>query len=144
MRSALVVLIGMSLVLFFTATSAQAPDARIDAEAVRAAVERALAAAPRTLERLTSPAQAGVRLVDVEVQQNGTAQQIDIDLSQKALTYAPAGDVERLIDHLLAATAPLTAGARNVEYRFLVDGLPLDQFLPRPVQQPSVSSPRAI
>ncbi len=136
-------LIGMSLGLFLTATSAQAPDARIDAVAVRAAVERALGAAPPALERLTSPMQAGVRLVDVEVQQNGPAQQIDIDLSQKALTYDPAGDVERLIDHLLAATAPLTAGARDVEYRFLVDGVPLDQFLPRVRQQPSISS-RAI
>jgi N-acetylmuramoyl-L-alanine amidase len=144
MRSAPVVLIGMSLVLFFTATSAQAPDARLDAAAVRAAVENALATAPRTFERLTSPAQAGVRLVDVDVQQDGTAQRIDIDLSQKALTYDPSGDVERLIDHLLAATAPLTAGARDVEYRFLVDGLPLDQFLPRTRQQPSISSPRAI
>ena len=143
MRSVPVVLIGSSLVLFLTATSAQAPDARIDAAAVRLAVERALATAPRSLERLTSPMQAGVRLVNVEVQQNGTAQQIDIDLSQKAITYDPSGDVERLIDHLLAATAPLTAGARNVEYRFLVDGLPLDQFLPRVSQQTPIS-PRAI
>src|SRR5688572_13576480 len=131
MRSVPVLLVAASLVLFLTATSAQAPDARIDAGAVRAAIERALATAPRTLERLASPVQAGVRLVDIDVQQNGTAQQIDIDLSQKALTYDPSGDVERLLDHLLAATAPLTAGARDVEYRFLVDGLPLDQFLAR-------------
>jgi N-acetylmuramoyl-L-alanine amidase len=77
------------------------------------------------------------------VTQDGSAQQIVIDLSQKALTYDPGGDLERLLDHLLTATAALTAGAGDVEYRFLVDGLPLEQFLPRVANQTRIS-PRAI
>jgi N-acetylmuramoyl-L-alanine amidase len=136
--SVFVLLAALSAIL-----TAQAPASRIDALAVRTAVERALTIAPFALERLTSPAQAGVRVVDVEVTQNGSAQQIAIDLSQKALTYHPGGDVERLLDHVLTSTASLTAGAGDVEYRFLVDGLPLEQFLPRVTQQTPISS-RAI
>src|SRR5687767_4261577 len=122
MRHATIVLLVGAL--FLSAPFAQTPDARLDAPSIRAAIERALGTAPRALERLTSPAQAGVGLNRVDVHQSGTAQQVVIDLSQKTLTYDPTGDVERLLDHLLAATARLTSGPRDVEYHFRVDGLP--------------------
>ncbi len=113
----------------------------IDEAAVRAAVEQALATAPRGLRALQSPAQAGVRVVDVAVDRSSaTAHRITIDLSQKALTYDPDGEIETITDHVLGATARLTAGATDVEYRLLVEGLPLDQFLPRVVA--GRSSPR--
>ena len=138
------VVLGASLLLLVPGPRAQAPNDRIDANALRAAVEHALAVAPRTVERFQSPQQAGVRLVDVDVRPIGaSAQQVVIDLSQRTLTYDPAGHVEPLLDHVLAATAPLTAGATDVRYQFLVDGLPLDQFLTRITSQVP-SSPRAI
>src|SRR5688500_8817224 len=120
------------LLLASSGRSQQRPPS-LDEGAIRAAVEQALAAAPRGLQRLQSPSQAGVRLLDVGVEQTGGAShRITIDLSQKALTYDPSGDVETITDHVLARTARLTAGSRDVEYRFLIDGLPLDRFLPEP------------
>lgn len=102
----------------------------VDAAAIRTAIEQALASAPRGFQTLQSPSQAGVRLLGVDVEQtSASAHRITIDLSQKALTYDPSGDVELVTDHVLASTARLTAGARDVEYRVLVDGLPLDRFL---------------
>jgi N-acetylmuramoyl-L-alanine amidase len=115
----------------------------VDAGAVRAALDRALTVAPYTLDRFQPPLQAGVLVRDVEVRRAGTRQDIVIDLSQKTLTYDPSGDIERLLDHLIAGTAPLTAGARDVRYEFLIDGLPLEQFLPR-VVSPARVGPRAI
>jgi N-acetylmuramoyl-L-alanine amidase len=140
MRHTLVAfLLGASLLLLASAPQAQAPASRIDAAAMRAAVERALAFAPRGFQALQSPAQAGVRVLGVDVRQtSSTAQQITIDLSQKTLTYEPSGDVEVLVDHVLASTAALTGEARDVEYRFLVDGLPLDQFLSRIIPRANV------
>lgn len=124
--------LGASLLLLEYAPQAQAPATQIDAAAVRAAIERALAVAPRDFQALQSPSQTGVRALRVDVQNtSATAQQITIDLSQKTLTYDPSGEVEALVDHILASTAALTGGARDVEYRFLVDGLPLEQFLSR-------------
>ena len=118
------------LMLASSGRSQQLPTS-LDEGAIRAAVEQALATAPRGLQRLQSPSQAGVRLLGVGVDQTGGAShRITIDLSQKALTYNPAGDVEAITDHVLASTARLTASSRDVEYRFLVDGLPLDRFLP--------------
>lgn len=117
---------------FATALQAQQPAVTISAIAVRSAIERALASAPRGFEALQAPLQTGVRVLDVDVRRaSTTTQRITIDLSQKTLTYDPSGDVELIIDHVLKSTAPLTAGAGAVEYRFLVDGLPLDQFLSR-------------
>ncbi len=106
-----------------------APSAAPSAGALRAAVERGLTSAPLGFEALQSPSQTGVRVLDLRVEQLGPATRITIDLSQKTLTYDPTGDVEAVVDAVIASTAPLTSGA--VEYRFLVEGLPLDEFLPR-------------
>jgi hypothetical protein len=106
----------------------------VNAGGLKTAIERALMVAPRGFERLTAPAQAGVRVLDVRVERrSASAQRITIDLSQKTLTYDASGDVELVLDQVIRSTAPLTAGAGNVEYRFLIDGLPLDMFqeLPR-------------
>lgn len=90
------------------------------------------------------PSQAGVRVLDVDVERIApSAQRITVDLSQKTLTYDPSGNVEALLDEVLRSTASLTAGAGDVEYRLLIDGLPLDQFLPRPPAR-DVSRPRAL
>jgi N-acetylmuramoyl-L-alanine amidase len=111
-----------------TATAQQ--PALLDPTGVQAAIDRALRIAPRGFEALLAPAQTGVRVVDVDVERAGARRQrVTIDLSQKTLTYDPAGDVEALLDTVVRSTAPLTAGASDVEYRFLIDGLPLDQFL---------------
>ena len=105
-----------------------------DETALRAAVEQALAVAPRGFRARQSPAQAGVRLVDVAVERTGDGtHRITIDMSQKALTYDPDGEIETITDHVLDATARFTGGSTGVEYRLLVEGLPLDQFLPRVV-----------
>jgi N-acetylmuramoyl-L-alanine amidase len=115
-----------------TALQAQQPGATISAIAVRSAIERALSSAPRGFDALYAPLQTGVRVLAVDVRRSSAAaQRITIDLSQKALTYDPSGDVELIIDHVLRSTAPLTAGGGEVEYRFLVEGLPLDHFFPR-------------
>jgi N-acetylmuramoyl-L-alanine amidase len=104
----------------------------LTAGSLRAAIDRGLAAAPYGFEVLQSPAQTGVRVRDVRVEPTeGGATRITIDVSQKMLTYHPSGDVDALTDAVIASTAPHTAGARQVEYRFLVDGLPLHEFLPR-------------
>ena len=121
------------VMLGFATPAAQQPPPGLDDAAIRAAVDRALTRAPRGFEVLQSPQQTGVRVLDVDVQDTPGGQRIIIDLSQRALTYDPRGDVEALIDHVIAATAPLTAAARNLEYRILVDGLPLEQFVPRVV-----------
>jgi N-acetylmuramoyl-L-alanine amidase len=120
------------MVLAAAAPRAQQAPA-LDPAAIRAAVERALTRAPRGFEALQSPQQTGVRVREVEVQQTNSGQRLTIDLSQRALTYDPRGGVEALTDHVIASTAPLTAGARNLEYRILIDGLPLDQFMTRVV-----------
>jgi N-acetylmuramoyl-L-alanine amidase len=106
----------------------------LDQAALRAAVERALAVAPRGYQALQAPQQAGVRLQRLEIHRTApSAQRITIDLSQRALTYDPSGSVEALTDHVIESTAVLTGAASDVEYRILIDGLPLDQFLPRVV-----------
>jgi N-acetylmuramoyl-L-alanine amidase len=135
--AALAVMAAMATVL-----QAQQPAATIDAIAVRSAIERALASAPRGFERLHAPRQAGVRVISVDVRRSSAAtQRITIDLSQKALTYDPSGDVELIIDQVLRSTALLTAGAGEVEYRFLVEGLPLDHFFPRVTPRSTARAP---
>jgi N-acetylmuramoyl-L-alanine amidase len=113
----------------------------ISGDALRAAIERALAVAPRNYERLLAPRQAGVRVNDVQVRETSAGPlRITIDLSQRALTYEPSGHVEPLLDAVIVATAS-TVGARPaVDYRFTIDGLPLDQFLPRAAPRTSRSA----
>jgi N-acetylmuramoyl-L-alanine amidase len=116
---------------FGAVPGAQAPSV-VDAIELERAIERALAAVPRGYERLSSPAQAGVRVRDVDVTRlSPSAQRLTIDLSQKALTFDPSGDVELVLDQVIRSTAPLTANAGDIQYQFLVDGLPLDLFVPR-------------
>ena len=111
----------------------------INAEALAVAIERALTMAPLDFQALQAPSQAGVRLLNVEVRQTSAgSQQITIDLSQKTLTYDPSGSVEALLDRILTGTAALTNNAGHVDYRFLVDGLPLERFLPRAPARSSV------
>jgi N-acetylmuramoyl-L-alanine amidase len=146
MRRDLAQLKGLTLVLAAAAVGAvvlgapvfgQQPVSALDATAIRAATERALAVAPRGFQALQSPLQAGVRVLAVDVARvSASTHRVTIDLSQRALTYDPSGDVERITDHVIAATAPLTAGVREVEYRFLVDGLALEGFAPRVVEAP--------
>lgn len=113
-------------------THAQLGPPTIDAELLKARIERALTIAPRDFRQLMAPAQAGVQLLSVRVERTSAAwQRITIDLSQKALTYDPSGSVEALLDRILSDTAALTANAGSVDYRFLVDGLPLERFLPQ-------------
>jgi len=102
------------------------------ADAVREHIERALAAAPRNYEVLLSPQQAGVRLRGVEVRATPEALTIAVDLSQRALTYDPSGNIEPLLDQIIQATASAVGAAPLVDYRFTIDGLPLEQFVPQP------------
>jgi N-acetylmuramoyl-L-alanine amidase len=114
------------------ALAAQAPLGTLDAVELRRAVEQGLTAAPGGFERLSSPAQAGVRVLDIAVQRlSPSAQRITVDLSQKALTFDPSGDVELVLDQVIRSTSALTANAGDIQYQFLVDGLPLDHFVPR-------------
>jgi hypothetical protein len=118
--------------LLSTTTGAQLAG-ELDGATLRQAIERGLAAAPRGFEALLVPSQTGVRVLDVNVQRtSSTGQRVTIDLSQKTLTYDPTGNVEAIVDQVLSSTAALTNGAGDVEYRLLVEGLPLDQFLARP------------
>src|SRR5688572_8344826 len=116
----------------------QAVTSTPSAGSLRAAIERGLAVAPYGFDVLQSPIQAGVRVQDVRVEaMAGGATRVTIDVSQKALTYDPSGDVDALLDAIVASTAAQTAGSANVEYRFLVDGLPLHEFLPRAAASPA-------
>jgi len=111
---------------------AQAPRTAT-ADAVRGQIERALAAAPRNYEVLLSPQQAGVRVLGVDVRATPpTAETIAINLSQRALTYDPSGNLEPLLDQIIQATASAVGAAPLVDYRFTIDGLPLEQFVPQP------------
>ncbi len=142
MSRSLAVLVAAAVLLLSAGPRAQQATS-LDPAALSAAIERALAVAPRGLEALLVPSQVGVRVLDVDVERISTSsQRITIDLSQKTLTYDPSGNVEGLLDQVLRSTAALTAGAGDVQYRLLVDGLPLERFLPR-LPDP-VSRPRAL
>src|SRR5688572_17580091 len=133
MSRALVSVVAAAIMVLSSATGAQQADG-LNPAALTAAIERALSVAPRGFEALLMPSQAGVSVLGVDVERtSATAQRVTIDLSQKTLTYDPSGSVEALLDQVLRSTAALTAGAGDVEYRLLVDGLPLDRFLPRVV-----------
>lgn len=104
----------------------------VTAAQLRSAIDRALAEAPRNYERLLAPRQAGVRVNDVQVLQSSSAAlRVSIDLGQRALTYDPSGNVEPLLDTILQASASAIGPTPLVDYRFTIDGLPLEQFLPR-------------
>ena len=119
----------------------------IDPAAISTAIERALTTVPPGFERLMAPAQAGVRVLDVDVEPvSASTQRLTIDLSQKTLTYDPSGDVELILDRVIRSTAALTGGAGNLDYQFLIDGLPLDMFLDRAEarqRQPEAGRPAA-
>jgi N-acetylmuramoyl-L-alanine amidase len=78
-----------------------------------------------------APRQAGVRLLDVTVRDTSSTQTIAIDLSQRALTYEPSGNLEPLLDAVIQATASSVGPKQVVEYTFTIEGLPVDQFVPR-------------
>jgi N-acetylmuramoyl-L-alanine amidase len=114
----------------------------LSAVELQVAIERSFTVAPRGFERLSTPGQAGVRVLNVAVDRPAPlSQRVTIDLSQKALTYDPAGDVEVILDEVIRSTAALTNGAGNVEYRFLVEGLPLDMFVPSASPRASARAP---
>ena len=126
----LLLLVG-TFALFVAVSHAQQPGT-LTADAVRSQIERALADAPRNYERLLSPQQAGVRVLGVEVRSTSqTSETLAIDLSQRALTYEPSGNIEPLLDRIIQATAASVGAMPVVEYRFTIDGLPVEQFLPR-------------
>lgn len=117
-----------------TIPGAQQPAGGLDPVAIRTAIERSLAVTPRGIAALP-PAQLGVRVTDVTVERLAAGQdRITIDLNQTALTYAAGGTLEALTTQVIESTAALTVGSRHVDYRFLVGGLPLDQFAPRSPQ----------
>ena len=130
--------ISRAIAVAFTVTAAlgiglaaQTPLRTLDAAELKRTIEQGLTAVPRGYERLSSPAQAGVRVRDVQVDRLPSSQRVTIDLSQKALTFDPGGDVELVLDQVIRSTAPLTGNTGDVQYQFLVDGLPLDLFVPR-------------
>jgi N-acetylmuramoyl-L-alanine amidase len=111
---------------------AQQPNRSIESGAVRRAIESSLAAAPSHFEQLQPPLQTGVRVLDVAVDAVTPGRhRITINVSQKALTYDPTGDVELILDHLIRSTASMTNGGDGIDYRFLIDGVPLDRFVTR-------------
>lgn len=135
-------LAALGAVLAFLATTprAQQPDTAI-ADAIRMQAERALSVAPRNYGRLLAPAQAGVRVLGVQVGVAASgAESITIDLSQRALTYDPSGNLEPLLETILQATASSVRGAPRVDYHFTIDGIQLERFLPAP---PVKITPRA-
>jgi N-acetylmuramoyl-L-alanine amidase len=130
--------------LFVAVSHAQQPRTPT-ADAVRSQIERALADAPRNYERLLSPQQAGVRVLHVEVLSTSqTSETIAIDLSQRALTYEPSGNIEPLLDRIIQATAASVGAMPVVEYRFTIDGLPVEQFLPRAAAPMSPRAPGTV
>ena len=110
----------------------RAQDSRpVDTERLKLQIERALDAAPRNYEQLLAPRQAGVRLLSVDARETPSTQTIAIDLSQRALTYEPSGNIEPLLDKLIEATAATVGSWSLVQYQFTIEGLPVDRVLPR-------------
>ena len=118
--------------LVLVASAPRAQELRqVDSEQLKTQIQRALDAAPRNYERLLAPRQAGVRVLNVELRETPSTQLIAIDLSQRALTYEPSGNIEPLLDTIIEATASAMGAKPLREYRFTIEGLPVDQFLPR-------------
>ena len=104
---------------------------RTDPDRLKLQVEQALDQPPRNYARLLAPRQTGVRVLSVDVRDTPSTQIITVDLSQRALTYEPSGNIEPLLDTIIQATAAAIGPKPLVEYRFTIEGLPVDQFLPR-------------
>ena len=104
---------------------------RTDPDRLKAQIERALDAPPRNYERRLPPRQTGVRVLSVDVRDTLSTETITVDLSQRALTYEPSGNIEPLLDAIILATASAIGPKQLVEYRFTIERLPIDQFLPR-------------
>ena len=123
------------LLLAFLAVLVSTPRAqdaqRTDPDRLRMQAELALEAPPPNYERLLAPRQTGVRVLSVDVRDTPSTETIAIDLSQRALTYEPSGSIEPLLDGIIQATAAAIGPKPRVEYRFTIEGLPVDQFLPR-------------
>jgi N-acetylmuramoyl-L-alanine amidase len=123
------------IVLAFLAVFVSIPRAQngrpVDMEQLKLQIERALDTAPRHYEHLLAPRQAGVRLLSVDVRETPSTQTIAIDVSQRALTYEPSGNIEPLLDTVIQATSLAIGPKQLVEYTFTVEGLPIDRFLPR-------------
>jgi len=123
------------LLLAFLAVLVSTPRAqdteRTDPERLRMQVERALEVPPRNYERLRAPRQAGVRVLSVDLRDTASTRIITVDLSQRALTYEPSGHIEPLLDAIIQATATAIGPKELVEYKFTIEGLPIDRFLPR-------------
>jgi len=124
--------VASGIVLFAAILTAQQPNSSIDSAAVRRAIEVSLLAAPSHFEPLQPPAQTGVRVLDVAVNSLTSGQRrITINVSQKTLTYDPSGDVELILDQIIRSTASMTNGSERTDYQFLIDGVPLEQFVTR-------------
>jgi len=131
----LVTLVALAVALCVSASGAQDPRAT-PSDTLRASIERALAVAPRNYERLLSPQQVGVRLLGVDVRAtSSTAETVTIDLSQRALTWEPSGNIEPLLEQIIQATASAVGAMPLVDYRFTIDGLPLERFLAQPARR---------
>ena len=118
------------LPVFVSIPRAQDPSSA-NTERLKTQIERALETAPRNYERLLGPRQAGVRVLRVDVRETSSTQTISIDLSQRALTYEPSGNIEPLLDTIVDATTSVIGPKQLVEYTFTVEGLPVDRLLPR-------------
>ena len=123
------------LLLAFLAVLVSSPHAqdtqRTDPDRLKLQVERALDTPPPNYERLLAPRQTGVRVLSVDVGDTPSTQIITVDLTQRALTYEPSGNIEPLLDTIIQATAAAIGSKQLVEYRFTIEGLPVDRFLPR-------------
>jgi len=123
------------IVLALVAVFVAVPQAQLtrpgNTERLKTQSDRALDTAPPNFGRLLTPRQAGVRVLGVDVRETSSSQTISIDLSQRALTYEPSGNIEPLLDAIIEATASATGPQYLVQYRFTIEGLPVDQFLPR-------------
>src|SRR5687768_16875258 len=110
-----VVVLLSAAVALATMSTAQPPE--LSPQAIRVAIEEGLARVPRGFERLASPAQAGVRVLNVTIDRSSRdVPRITVDLSQRALTYEPSGSVEILIDHITASVA--RSITTETEFRF--------------------------
>jgi N-acetylmuramoyl-L-alanine amidase len=121
----------LALLPVFVAIPRAQDSRQSDLEQLKTLIERALDTAPRNYERLLAPRQAGVRVLSLDVRETPPTQTISIDLSQRALTYEPSGNIEPLLDTVIEATASAIGAKQLVEYKFTIEGLPVDQFLPR-------------
>jgi hypothetical protein len=89
---------------------------RIDPERLTAQVERALDAPPRNYEWLLAPRQTGVRVLSVNIRATPSGELITVDLSQRALTYEPSGNIEPLLDTIIQATVSAIGAKQRLDF----------------------------